>query len=224
MPICLGGVVAGKLTNGALIRKNGAWETDSDYDLPLPMMHHSVISTIGDNAKMYVYGGQLPTVQSSDAFPTFPVVLRKFLQLTWLPIYYIEYSDKTDNCDVNDCRKWLRIKPPRRPKAMSVPGLFDSFSHTSMAQVGPKIHSVLNFCPTDGRDNGVLVEKWRSFNDDLGPVAEADESARKKRSTEGMIHQTLTLNFYATSIRTQICDQKKQICILTTFGIETRRT
>ena len=78
-PICLGGVVAGKLTNGALVRKNNKWDQDSKYDLPLPMMHHSVIATQGTNPKMYVYGGQLPSTDGTDDFPTFPMILRKYL-------------------------------------------------------------------------------------------------------------------------------------------------
>ena len=104
-------------------------------------------------------------------------------------ILILEYSDSTDDCDNYECRKWLRIRPPRRPNALKA-GLFESFSHTTKAQIGPNIHSVLNFCP--GNTKGILVEKWRSFDDSLGIVAEdsSEETSRKRRSTEGMIQPT----------------------------------
>merc|ERR1719436_638078 len=74
VPICFGGVVMGKLTNKAMIYKYNLtfdadtkevshgetgeeWIADHHYDLPLPMMHHSALST---GKSIYLFGGKIP--------------------------------------------------------------------------------------------------------------------------------------------------------------------
>lgn len=123
VPVCFGGVVMGKLTNKAIIYdykllyhkdKKGdervshdtsgveQWVSDHRFDLPLPMMHHSALST---GTSIYVFGGKIPFESQLDGdgemvhHQLFPFVLRF----------------KT-NCPLADstCRKWERIMVPRQ--------------------------------------------------------------------------------------------------------------
>ena len=94
VPICFGGVVMGKLTNKALRynykvqeiyqKDTGVklhhlpgeqWVADSVYDMPLPMMHHSAVST---GESVYIFGGKIPSIQEDSHHQVFPYVLRKY--------------------------------------------------------------------------------------------------------------------------------------------------
>merc|ERR1712168_146961 len=94
VPICFGGVVMGKLTNKAMIYQYNLhydketdevtttgeqWVSDHRYDLPLPMMHHSAVST---GKSIYIFGGKIPIESQLDGdsemahHQLFPFVLR----------------------------------------------------------------------------------------------------------------------------------------------------